>query len=279
MPRVIGESNSRATTGKGRVHVPPVDAQLSSAAAALIHFDLRFQNGDHKINTIEAGSIVPGNAYNAPDTLFKPGPSTRHFAAFRDRNGDDDFTAQVGWLNLSHGRSYVEHIPARSDGRLTRNGQAEFWAPVPRQAFAADHELVLHGFSLRRPEGTDANVRAFGLRFATLNRNPAFEVLLSDDSGADTRTPIEALISYAWIPRSLVARKGTVGGSATGRRDGRPIPAGYAVMTGFRFEFLNSDHHLLRVMASTRDGGMAHFQDNNADDPVRWSIDYALLGA
>jgi hypothetical protein len=50
-------------------------------------------------------------------------------------------------------------------------------------------------------------------------------------------------------------------------------------MTGFRFEFLNSDHHLLRVMASTRDGGMAHFQDNNTDDPVRWSIDYAMLGS
>ncbi len=131
----------------------------------------------------------------------------------------------------------------------------------------------------RRPAGSDANFRSFGVMLTTLNRNPAIEVILSDDSGTDTRSPYDAQVSYAWIPKSKVIDKGRVNGSSSGKRDGRAIPSGNAVMTGFRFEFLNSGHHLMRIGASVRDGGVAYFQDNNTDDPLRWEIQYALLAS
>jgi hypothetical protein len=43
--------------------------------------------------------------------------------------------------------------------------------------------------------------------------------------------------------------------------------------------FGNSDHHLLAVIVDLAEGGRVVFQDNNLDDPMRYTVDYAVLRA
>lgn len=213
-------------------------------------------------------------------------------AALNDSNDDDPFDVNARWVNFSGGTAAV------AEG--TGHGRAVTSLAIP--AGPPRHVFALRGFEFRRREGSDANIRHIAIHQA----GSAIEVLLSDDEGMDLRgpggamnvldplhsflhrrlssggqqgRPYEAVVQYVWIPELLVASTGTITGSERGRRDAARVPPGRAVIRGFRFSFMNSDHHLLQIQASTMNGGMGIFRDNNEDDPVRWSIEYAALRA
>lgn len=277
---VTGESNIRVGSRGEAITAP--DRPIARAAA-LAHFNVGFHNGDHKFRHLRL--------------LVESENSVK--VAFADQNGDDPFEADARWINLSDGRSGL--VSGQGHGRaVTRKALRQY----------QDHVFALRGFEFRRNPGTDANIRHLAIRY----RNNMLEVLLSDDEGIDFRfdgggaggrvlgaalldphagldtlireqfrgrsgqgRPYDFAVQYVWIPKELVASTGMVTGSERGMRDAARVPPGRAVLSGFSFSFLNSDHHLLTLTASTLNGGMGRFRDNNEDDPVRWSIEYVAL--
>lgn len=106
-----------------------------------------------------------------------------------------------------------------------------------------------------------------------------------------------ATVHYAWVPSVALGREITVTG--TGRTRAQlsglqPLVVGH-VLTGFSFHFQNSDHYLLNVGVHLRGLGrneatenglrqvprpesfLVSWQDNDTDDPMRWSTDYREL--
>jgi hypothetical protein len=270
LPKITGESTIRTSGARSSV-TTAADVPIAPAAA-LARFHLGFNNGDHKFRRLQL--LVEGN--NAR-------------AALNDQNDDDPFEVHARWINFSGGAAAV----ASGSGHGRAVTQMTIPPGPPRHVFA------LRGFEFRRKEGTDANIRHLAIR----QNGNAIEALLSDDEGMDLRgggginpldpltsflaqqmrsskqrgRPYDVIVQYIWIPELLVASTGMITGSERSRRDAASVPAGRAAIRGFSFSFLNSDHHLLQVHASTLDGGLGIFRDNNEDDPVRWSVDYALL--
>lgn len=276
-------------TGESRIHVGSRGEAITAPdrpiarAAALSHFHIGFHNGDHKFRHLKL-LVETENEVKV---------------AFADQNGDDPFEADARWINLSDGRSGL--VSGQGHGRaVTKMALRQY----------QDHVFALRGFEFRRAPGTDANIRHLAIR----HRNGILEVLLSDDEGEGGSRfddgsgvprvgdppevwetyvqrqfqrqllgggrqgrPYDFSVQYVWIPKSLVASTGVVTGSERGTRDAARVPPGRAVLSGFSFSFLNSDHHLLTLMVSTLEGGMGRFRDNNEDDPVRWSIEYVAL--
>lgn len=256
---------------------------------ALNGFDLRFDNGDHKLRRIG----VLGEERFAQLILG-------------DRNGDDPFSGTARLLALPGVR--VEQV--------TADGGGKFEIPLPGRA-RADSTLVLSGFEFRRTDGTDANLRNIGI-WLVPERN-VIQVSLTDDQGMDFRgleatlgaalastvVPLPGLlesstvvagtgavarginakagpyrgyrvqVQYAWIPNAWIERKGALAGSHEQRRQ-RP-PSRIDALQGFEFTFTNSDHHLLGLGVNGSGGGDVFFQDNNTDDPLQWSVAYLTL--
>lgn len=271
---VTGVSNVRVASAQGEVETAP-DVPIADSAA-LSHFHFHFHNGDHKFRLLQ---------------LLVDDPQ-RARVAFNDQNDDDPYEATAQWVNISGG----------SRGMSSASGHGRAITPIRLNHRPKGHVFALRGFEFRRPQGTDANIRHISIRFSV----SAIEVVLADDEGMDFRgpggaamvfdpvhnyvvaqatrnrqpgRPYTVAVQYVWIPEVLVAQTGTITGSERGVRDAASVPPGRAVISGFSFSFLNSDHHLLNIAGSTLDGGMARFRDNNEDDPVRWRIDYALLRA
>lgn len=269
--RVTGVSNVRVARAQGSVVSAP-DNPIAPVAA-LTHFQFGYHNGDHKFRRLQ---------------VLVEGKNAR--VAFNDQNDDDPFEAIARWVNFSAGQS--GGVSASGHGRAVT--QIAIPPGPPRHVFA------LRGFEFRRKDGTDANVRHLAIRFT----GTAVEALLSDDEGMDLRLggdinpldplhsfiaaqlrrsgqrgrPYDVTVQYVWIPDVLVAGTGTITGSERRQRDAARVPSpGESVIRGFSFSFLNSDHHLLHVLATTANGGLGRFRDNNEDDPVRWSIEYAHL--
>ena len=271
---------------------------------ALRGFNLRFQNGDHKLRRI--GVLGDGRFVNF---------------ALADSNGDDPFTANAEFINLSQGRM----------GEVAAMGSGKFDIPLP--PIPEGHVPVLAGFEFRRADGTDANVRNIGVWLDPTNA--VARVSLIDDNGLDLRgleatlgafiagialpgvsdwaapiamgsSPVigqflgdrvlkatygkqrgyQVRVLYALIPRLTIAREGALAG--TDRTADNPSGLDRAprvdLLQGFEFTFMNSDHHLLGLAVNGRrrnEDEKAHpgvlFRDNNRDDPVQWQYTYVTL--
>jgi hypothetical protein len=273
LSKVTGASFVKTSGARGSVSTAP--NQPIAPVSALSHFEFGFGNGDHKFRRLQL--LVDGNMVRA---------------ALNDSNEDDPFDVQARWVNFSGGQS----------GTVSGEGHGRAVTTLRLPPAPAGHMFALRGFEFVRQEGTDANIRTLAVQPVA----GGIEVVLSDDEGMDLRgfdgaaavaDPLHffvvkqssrnlqpgrrygVTVQYVWIPESLIASSGTITGSEGERRDAASVPAGRngAVIRGFRFAFLNSDHHLLRIKASTLNGGMGNFRDNVEDDPMRWRIDYAAL--
>lgn len=269
--------------------------------AALSYFRFSWSNGDHKFRHLR---LMP-DARDGQVSL-----------AFTDQNDDDPWNIRATWWNVNAGDKN------RGTEERYAVGAGAFDIPLTGDA---GFTPALKGFLFERAAGTDANVRSIGIELlpataAHRRLDPAANwiarVRLFDDEGADFRnparaagvvlSPIESFAGYglgaaaisarggtrgflagvqiAWIPNSAIRASGSVSGGQYGR-DSAAIPDGPAVMTGFQFEYLNSDHHLWALHAMTRNGGDGVMRDflhgNNAlappDDPLAWWISYAAL--
>lgn len=254
-------------------------------ASALAAFRLRFENGDHKVKRV---------------SLLRMGDAIQ--AALNDNDGNDPFAASARYLELNQGRALV----ATADCRGT--------CTIPI-AVSDGTAALLTGFSFERPQG-DHNVRQISVQL--LAERGIAEVSLFDDQDRDLRVGSGSLsparasdargylvtLQYLVVDKSMVKRqrratgdrrnlKGPFAGIDSPSLGGKNVltvsTAGWSearrgvphyALQGFEFRFGNRDHHLREIGVNLdRVDEVVVFQDNNRDDPMSWSVDYAELGS
>jgi len=142
----------------GSAEVAPDVNFKAGKGCALSSFSLSFRNGDHKFN---AAGVEP--RMTAPDSGV--GRLT-----FHDQNTDDPFTGSAKWYQS----------PQFSSAWVEAQGSGEFDIPISTRP---GYTPVLAGFVIKRADGSDANIRTFGIRLLPNKRG--FRVTLLDDQGLD----------------------------------------------------------------------------------------------
>lgn len=298
-PRAYRLLRSEASTSRAIDETRVARPGYAGGATVLESFKLDFSNGDHKIRRI-------GVLADARFARF----------SFADQDSNDPFEAAALWWD----------VPSAVAGEVSGVGRQRIEIELPGRL--AGHRLLLRGFEVRRADGTDANVRTFGISLDSGTGTAS--IILSDDMGPDWRgfegtmglaallsaipldpvgavlmTKAEAIgringgweagrslpgrpyaftIQYAWVPDELVLKTEAQSGTeAWEERFVDERPTGRTAIQSFLFSFQNSDHHLdqvgidLRGADTPRYRAPVHFRDNNLDDPMQWTVEYALL--
>lgn len=221
--------------GYGQVSAAP--SLPFRGGAGLTEFSIAFRNGDHKLRQISVAR-ADGNA------VF----------GLSDNDGNDPFGASATWYQS---RSWTQKEAAGE-------GSGEFdlaMSPAPGPGYTP----VLTGFSFRRADDTDANIRVIGVRLIPDTRQIRVDLL--DDEGPDFRgllnagtamrnlllpfgdllatldggkvlgtsfrrqgqvanaRPYRVLVQYAWVPNTLVTGHGAISGSGRNYESGQRPPA------------------------------------------------------
>lgn len=282
-------STVNGITGSGNGANQPALPQV----AALNGFLLSFNNGDHKLRHI--GVLADGRF-----TRF----------AYADRNGDDPFRARAGWTTFTRGiagevsavgggKFRIELPTPRPEGHVLVLRGFEFRradgtdANLRNISVKLDGALNIAEVSLTDDQGLDFRglERTLGAAVASAAAGvplPGLVELAHADLARVAARSIPQMVGryrayrvtvqYAWIPRALVQQEGTLAGG-TGDLGAITPPTPVHALQGFEFTFDNSDHHLLTLAVNADERGkrVFAFQDNNRDDPLRWTVTYLTL--
>jgi len=291
-------SNASGTSNESLIAA--ADVQIS-AAPALSHFRLWYNNGDHKVNTI--GILHEHGAMKAK---------------YKDQNGDDPFRVEASWVN----------VPGATGGTIYAAGAGTFNIQLP--AKPANTTILISGFSFERLTGTDHNIRTMSIKID--QETSIAQVSFIDDQREDYRTIVEptmtggvlglvpfgaiagsymsmesivrgiinegkntarpyaVTLQYTFIPNSRILASGSVSGTNRDKSYMQGQKPNYGAMgyRGFVLKFNNSDHHILGVgihlLGLKRFPGQRGpedapitWQDNNLDDSVQWFVEYSSL--
>jgi len=210
----------------------------------------------------------PGEDHHIQHVGVYPETNSTITLAFEDHNGDDEFFYNV------------EYLAAAPDGTIFGSAadvcKGQCAIPITRPSPASAYVFVLRGFRIFY-QGDDHHID----EIAVYESNGLLNVRLNDKNNDDN---FVWYVTWTWVPRNRFSTVGTVGGYScasdnTCDRDSKPVPAGQAVVRGFRFDFTNSDHHLSNIGVFTRNNGVieAYYGDQNGDDEFYWFVDYAVL--
>ncbi|MEL6614090.1 MAG: PAN domain-containing protein [Bacteroidota bacterium] len=289
-----------ASTPRGIDEIQVARRGYTRGATVLESFSLDFSNGDHKIRRF-------GVLAESRFARF----------SFADQDSNDPFAAEAVWWLIPSA------VTGEVSGVARQRGEVEIPPGPP------GHILVLRGFEVRRADGSDANVRTFGISLDS--EASTASILLSDDMGPDWRgfegtlglasllsaiplDPVGAVlmtkadavnrlnggwgasggsvpgrpyaftIQYAWVPGEVAPKTLAQSGTETWEeRFASERPRGRIAIRSFLFSFQNSDHHLDRFTIDLRGANTPRyrhpvsFRDNNLDDPMQWSVEYATL--
>lgn len=245
-----------------------------TGAAALSSFYLSFSNGDHPITTISMAKLPNGLA-----EMY-----------LSDTNFDDPYNAYGSW----------QIIPGGIGGQVstTISSGGIFQMPVPPGPVG--YRLVLGGFKISN--GGTSNIFSPGdtqIELLSINAHDGFPLpsdnALSSISGSvrtnNPTRPIQVMVQYVWIPQSIITMTSSARNDSPQDRPnagvrqraqvlGQLPRSSKYVVKSFEFQFLNGSHNLLSMgihlgdaPLPVRTGGDAvTFQDNNRDDPIRWSV-------
>lgn len=271
---------------RGHVIVPALGERLGNGA--LSSFQLQYNGSDHKLRAVAIEQVSAQAGFMLADKQPE----------------DDPFSGSATWLKSGYFTELTE---------VKANAAGDFLLDIP--AGPAGHVPLLAGFAFIRPQGTDANIRTIAVQL--MDGQNKVRVALLDDQGPDFRNfthlatgailggPIGGAVSsglalqefgvfdgrrlrtyqvrlqIVWAPRAAVIGTGSVSGMSRRADSGRlPAVTDKVALRGFRFTFGNSDHHLkaigVRLQAGSRNDPVL-FQDNETDDPVAWSVDYAKM--
>ena len=265
------------------------------AGSALSVFGFGFHNGDHKINQISLLQ-VEGNAK----------------FAFDDQNADDPFGGHAEWY---HSNSFI------SD-EIIGSGGGEFDIPIPnpragytpvirgfefkrapgtdanirtigvridaennrvRVNFTDDQGQDYRGWETRVGEGLAITGVPLGFFAGPLHTYFGSGHYGHVDADPNGLRRYDVTVQITWIPNQMVLQRSTITGTNHRIASGRnPYPEDKAVVQGFLFTFLNSDHHLMSLGANLNhqpgtSGSVVRFQDSNLDDPKRWFVNYITV--
>jgi hypothetical protein len=189
--------------------------------------------------------------------------------AFEDNDGNDEF-----FYNIEYEATAAPGTAIGSTSDVCRGTcpPKAISGPSP----ASDYVFVLRGFRIYYT-GDDHHIDEVAL----YESNGQLNVRFNDKNNDDFFT---WYARWAWVPRDRFTTVGTVSGYScdtddTCFSDSKSVPAGHAVIRGFRFDFTQSDHHLGQLGVFTRNNGVieAYFGDKNGDDEFYWFAQYAVL--
>lgn len=164
-PRAYRMTRVEASTPRGIDEVRVARGSFTGGATVLESFSLDFSNGDHKLR--RWGVL-------AEDRFAR--------FSFADQDSNDPFAASALWWQ----------IPSAVGGEVSSTGRLRSEIDIP--AGPPGHTLVLTGFEVRRADGTDANLRTFGI---TLDSEASLAtIVVSDDMGPDWRG-FESTVGWA----------------------------------------------------------------------------------
>jgi hypothetical protein len=193
--------------------------------------------------------------------------------AFKDNDGNDEF-----YYNIVYGATATSGTFVGSTYGECKDRDACTRA-IARPSPASNYVFVLRGFRIFY-HGEDHHIDEIAL----YESNGQLHVRLNDRNNDDT---YRWYARWAWVPRSRFQTVGSVSGyscdsnpiESSCDRDWKAVPAGAAVIRGFRFDFRHDDHHLSNIGLFTRNNGAieAYFGDKNGDDEFYWFAQYAVL--
>lgn len=225
-------------------------------------FGLRFDNHDHPIGWISAGGVTYGRDGFDPHSFLLA-------------LSDADNTGPIGSRDPCTMWAKLFRLPPRAirvaSGSGDRTGSGA--APV---SVGADEHFLLRGFSFSLTRNTNHNLRRIAIRFD--RERGQVEAILRDNSPSDDGFHFEVV--YTTMAMGSAFHAGPFAADFTFTQ-ATTVPLrerGQAILTGFDFEFTDTDHHLreISIDPQTRDHFLVRFTDDERDNPVRAHLDYLV---
>jgi hypothetical protein len=144
-----------------------------------------------------------------------------------------------------------------------------------------DFVFVLIGFQLSFRGDIDNHIREIGI----LEDNGLLTVAFRDrEFDNPLKDSFLFSVKFAYVPRDRFSDIGEASDTRSRNEVSRAIPAGKAVLRGFRFEFKpyftgDDDHHLQKigVLPTTAGTVLISFSDHNGDDGFDWQYRWGIL--
>lgn len=259
--------------------------------AALSSFFFRYDERDHRFRILQ---VAP-----------QGGNEVR--IGFADQNDDDEWLGEASWWGFTG--------PSTPQGTMAAYALGSGIIDIELRG-RPGYTPALRGFVFERRPGSDNNVRSIGIEFipappSSLRRSPdanwLARVRLFDNSGENLQTvprrtdhvfpPAAAFADYAagaaalgrdtnerylagvqvaWVPNSAITSTTEITGGQFA--DARRLPVGASVITGFQFDYLDSDHFTRMIKVSSDLGGaMTTMSDWGGTESIRWWATFVTL--
>jgi len=236
----------------------------------LVGFNLEFLNSDHHVSRMRVGDFAYSEEGRGEQS---------YLIGFSDRDnqwGIDQTRIRCTYYDLGvHGFETTDALIVTGTGR--DNGR--LFIPIPD--LSQNETVFLRGFSFSATQNTNHHIRALGVRFDKDNRR--FIVDFRDDSPNDDA--FSARVLYFKVPEAPPGYNGndlvfhaSLNISSRFRKT-NDIPKravqGITLLTGFYFEFEDSDHHIEKISINLQDLHRIQlaFHDNG-DPPVYAEVQY-----
>ena len=185
--------------------------------------------------------------------------------AFADSDEDEDGRGEFQFVDLESLGSLLS-TDTTSTESIQDTGQLRFTTPP------LDQTPVLAGFSFGRQGGGDHHLR----ELAVLPAASGYSVTFRDDSPRDDR--FLASVNSVMVPNENIVSKHTKQfDDAIGSIDVRREP-GQAVLCGFSFRYLDSDHHIRHLEVKlSGDRIRMVMRDNDRNRRFQATIEYTII--
>ena len=231
---------------------------------ALSGFNLEFLNSDHKIMMVVVGGSNPLRSLR--NLNYRLGMYDN--SSIDDQQ--DEVSAWVKYIDLGEDQETLHEL-AQFEGEGT--------GVISIPEIDDEYLFVLRGFAIGKTTGHDHNIRKIGIRF--FYERSEIEVYFTDDSPGDDEwscsiyyTLLKNTSSYN--TRERITGPYTVESTFTesGKMD-KEFPS-ISILSGFSFEFLDSDHFIRQIMIDPESDEEFEvvFTDDERDNPVEIIIDY-----
>lgn len=257
-------------TGSSALYTTLLDLDKPVLAA----FDFQFLNGDHHIKSILVGGKTSGEGGETPDSyLFGWGDEDYGISG----RADDRAAYKIIYYAIR-----PPHLFSSSERSIsgTSTNRLNNIVSIPR--LAADEIFVLRGFEFWGAAGrSNHHLRSIEVRYDTgMN---AIRVNFIDNSPQDDQYGFT--IRYFVLKRncggSWLCLKGIFTDSFVFTNTVRRPKShqGNALLSGFKFRFMDNDHHIRRIAIDVEPRAelMVAFTDSENNHRVEVDIDYVIL--
>ncbi len=282
--------------------------------AVLSAFAFNFNNGDHKLNTIgvlqnngKAEFTFNDQDRNDPfyaDAKWFSSPSIKTGSVYAAGGGEFDIPLSYNPNSATAPNSQIDSLKSStpkppppgytavlSGFKFERKPGTD--ANIRTIGVRIDPATNKVRVTLIDDQGTDfrgleyAVAAGFAMSLAPMGQMEALfgtgaaatAFVVANEFDKQNKRAFAVTVQYAWVPNDLITATGAVSGAGRAIESGRtPIAGEKTALTGFLFNFNNSDHHILQAKIDlSNPSDAANYQDGNGDDPFQYYIDYAVV--